>query len=181
MDLNHSEEDWILRKINKKDISSLSLLARKTFEDTFRGTCSDEDLETFCHNTYNEEVLLEEYENPLSEVWVIEIEEKLIAYLKLNFSAPLPSPEIGKGLEVQRLYVHQNYLRLKIGKRLMDHAKYRAKSQGEIKIWLGVWEFNERAKKFYEGLGFRYFGTHPFPIGNTPQTDLWMVKDLEAS
>ncbi|MES2849190.1 MAG: GNAT family N-acetyltransferase, partial [Bacteroidota bacterium] len=47
-------------------------------------------------------------------------------------------------------------------------------------LWLGVWEHNDRAKKFYEKMGFKDSGhTHDFPIGNTPQRDNWLWKFFE--
>jgi GNAT superfamily N-acetyltransferase len=46
-------------------------------------------------------------------------------------------------------------------------------------LWLGVWEHNFRAQKFYEKYGFVNSGhTHDFPIGSTPQTDFWFWKFL---
>ncbi len=48
-------------------------------------------------------------------------------------------------------------------------------------MFLGVWEHNERAKAFYKKWGFADTGvTHNFPIGNTPQTDHWMIKLVES-
>ena len=44
-------------------------------------------------------------------------------------------------------------------------------------IFLGVWEHNEKARIFYRKWGFTDTGfTHNFPIGNTPQTDHWLIK-----
>jgi ribosomal protein S18 acetylase RimI-like enzyme len=54
-----------------------------------------------------------------------------------------------------------------------------AKGDYEV-VWLGVWEHNERAKQFYRKYGFTESGhTHGFPIGNTPQTDMWLWKFLK--
>jgi diamine N-acetyltransferase len=38
-----------------------------------------------------------------------------------------------------------------------------------------VWEFNERAIRFYEKHGFEKFGEHVFMLGNDPQID-WLLK-----
>ena len=47
-------------------------------------------------------------------------------------------------------------------------------------VWLGVWEHNERALNFYKKFGFIDTGfKHPFPIGNTPQTDNWLIKFIQ--
>ena len=46
-------------------------------------------------------------------------------------------------------------------------------------VWLGVWENNFKAQKFYGKYGFVNSGhTHDFPIGETPQTDQWFWKFL---
>ena len=45
-------------------------------------------------------------------------------------------------------------------------------------MWLGVWEYNPRAQRFYEKNGFRFVGKHTFLLGSDPQIDLLMQKDL---
>ena len=43
-------------------------------------------------------------------------------------------------------------------------------------VWLGVWEDNEKAQRFYRRWGFEILGAHDFITGETKQTDLIMVK-----
>jgi ribosomal protein S18 acetylase RimI-like enzyme len=45
-------------------------------------------------------------------------------------------------------------------------------------IWLGVWEHNHQAIKFYTTWGFEKFGDHLFLLGDDPQTDWLMKKEL---
>ena len=45
-------------------------------------------------------------------------------------------------------------------------------------MWLGVWEYNPRAQRFYEKNGFRIVGSHVFVLGEDPQTDLLMQREL---
>ena len=45
-------------------------------------------------------------------------------------------------------------------------------------IWLGVWEFNPRAQKFYQKWGFEKFSEHAFYMGEEKQTDWLMRKAL---
>jgi ribosomal protein S18 acetylase RimI-like enzyme len=42
-------------------------------------------------------------------------------------------------------------------------------------MWLGVWEKNFRAQKFYEKWGFEKFSEHVFLMGDDPQID-WLLK-----
>ncbi|OYY07322.1 MAG: GNAT family N-acetyltransferase, partial [Sphingobacteriia bacterium 35-36-14] len=45
-------------------------------------------------------------------------------------------------------------------------------------IWLGVWEKNSRAIRFYEKNGFKIFSSHLFTLGNDIQTDLLMKLEI---
>ena len=46
-------------------------------------------------------------------------------------------------------------------------------------IFLGVWEYNRRARRFYEKNGFYRIGQHIFVMGDDPQTDFLLRKDLK--
>ena len=82
-----------------------------------------------------------------------------------------------KSIELKRIYVLKEFHSQKIGAKLMNFAfDFAAEKEYEL-IWLGVWEHNERAKSFYKKFGFVDSGVkHPFPIGNTQQTDDWFIK-----
>ena len=45
-------------------------------------------------------------------------------------------------------------------------------------IWLGVWEHNEPAKKFYKSKGYEKFSHHTFVIGDDMQTDFLLKKNF---
>jgi len=45
-------------------------------------------------------------------------------------------------------------------------------------VWLGVWEENPRAIKFYKKNGFVEFDKHTFVLGEDEQTDILMKKIL---
>jgi diamine N-acetyltransferase len=47
-------------------------------------------------------------------------------------------------------------------------------------VWLGVWEHNPRAIRFYQRLGFAEVGDHVFVVGTDPQRDLVMIRILTA-
>lgn len=46
------------------------------------------------------------------------------------------------------------------------------------KLWLGVWEHNQKAIAFYQKWGFVKTGVHNFQLGNDLQHDWLMEKDL---
>ena len=48
----------------------------------------------------------------------------------------------------------------------------------KTKIWLGVWEHNPQALRFYEKRGFVVTGAHEFYTGDVVDKDLIMEKSL---
>ncbi|WP_363320260.1 GNAT family N-acetyltransferase [Plebeiibacterium marinum] len=46
-------------------------------------------------------------------------------------------------------------------------------------VWMGVWEQNQRAIRFYEKNGFIAFDKHIFKLGDDEQTDIMMRLKLK--
>jgi ribosomal protein S18 acetylase RimI-like enzyme len=65
-----------------------------------------------------------------------------------------------------------------IGKALMLKCIEIAREKKSDVLWLGVWENNQRAIDFYTKWGFEKFSTHIFMLGDDPQTDWLMKKEL---
>jgi diamine N-acetyltransferase len=61
----------------------------------------------------------------------------------------------------------------------MNHFLEYTVSQNYAIAFLGVWEYNCRAQYFYAKYGFKpTAGRHNFPIGNTAQTDVYLLKEF---
>jgi GNAT superfamily N-acetyltransferase len=99
-------------------------------------------------------------------------------YAKLIFESTEPDIIAEWPVELARLYSHQRYLGQGVGQVLLDECISKAKGANRDVVWLGVWEYNPRAKRFYEKNGFRVVGSHTFQLGSDPQTDLLMQKRL---
>jgi ribosomal protein S18 acetylase RimI-like enzyme len=60
-----------------------------------------------------------------------------------------------KSIEIMDFCVDEKYRRKGIGKKLFETVKNLAKENNVNYIELGVWEFNQNAKKFYEQMGMK--------------------------
>ena len=109
---------------------------------------------------------------------VAEIDGELAGYAKLIFGTLEPGVTAEKPVELSRLYSHQKFLGQGVGQALMDACFERAKQAACDVMWLGVWEYNPRAKAFYEKYGFHEVGKHIFQLGSDPQTDVLMQREL---
>ena len=169
-----------IRRISIDDVSALSKIASQTFYDTFTGTCTEADMQGFLDQYYNTEQLGKELKDEETYCFFAEAKGEPVAYLQFkeeynNF----PEIKKWKALELKRIYVLTEFQGKGIAQKLMDFIlEFAAEKKYEV-VWLGVWEHNIRAQKFYEKYGFANSGyTHDFPIGSTPQTDKWLWKFL---
>lgn len=101
-----------------------------------------------------------------------------LGYIKINFGASQSDLQDFEALELERIYVDSNQLGKGIGQLLLDKAIEIARKAGLIYIWLGVWEHNLKARRFYAKNGFVQFDQHIFTLGNDDQTDLLLKKIL---
>lgn len=99
-------------------------------------------------------------------------------YMKLNFG-DAQIEDMGPGaMEIQRLYIQKAFKGHGFGTRLMNLALKTARERDLHKVWLGVWEHNEPAKRFYSGKGFVRVGQHAFWQGDDKQTDYLMAREV---
>ena len=169
-----------IRRITLADVDALTAIARQTFYDTFTGTCSEADMQSFLDQYYSRLQLSAELNNPETYCFFAEASGKPVAYLLfMEDYKNFPMMKKWKALELKRIYVQKEFHGQGIAQKLMDFILNYAAQQNYEVVWLGVWEHNLRAQKFYEKYGFINSGyTHDFPIGNTPQTDNWFWKFL---
>ena len=165
-----------VRKIGIAEVENLREISIKTFEETFAEQNFKEDMQKYLIENLNVEKLSEELSNPNSEFYFAENNSEVLAYLKLNTGVAQTENQTENALEIERIYVLKEFLRMKIGQLLFEKALDIAKQKQVDFIWLGVWEHNERAIKFYEKNAFEIFGKHDFVLGSDIQTDLMMKK-----
>ena len=98
-------------------------------------------------------------------------------------SQPHPQRQQQRPLELGRLYVKKSYVGTGgYGSALLAECERVAvEEEGYVRgdvVWLGVWEDNFPAQRFYERKGFRFVGQHVFQLGTDPQIDLLMQREL---
>jgi GNAT superfamily N-acetyltransferase len=162
------------------DAQPLTDLAFTTFWDAFahHPKNAPDDLAHYMRQAFSVEQITAELADERSVFLVAEIDGVLAGYAKITFGACEPGITAERPVELNRLYSHQKYLGQGVGQGLMDACFERARERGSDVMWLGVWEYNPRAQRFYEKNGFRVVGKHVFQLGSDPQTDLLMQREL---
>ena len=167
-----------IRKLDITDLENLQKISITTFRETFEEVNSEEDMQKYLDENLSLERLKNELENLDSEFYFIENENKNLGYLKLNFENAQTEKVEENYFEIERIYVLKAFLGQKIGQILFDKAIEIGREKNLEYVWLGVWEENHRAIRFYEKNGFEIFGKHDFVLGKDVQTDLLMKLKL---
>ena len=169
-----------IRRITIEDAEILSELSKTTFFDTFTGTCTEEDMQQFLQEYFNLNQVKKELSDKNDLYFFAEIDGVPAGYIRMMEDySQFELIKKWKALELKRIYVDKKFHGMGLAQQMVLFVENFAKENKYEVVWLGVWEHNLRAKRFYEKSGFTDSGyTHDFPIGNTPQTDNWLWKFL---
>ena len=170
-----------LAKATPAVAAQLAELSRQTFHDTFAADNRPEDMAAYEAKAFGPDIQLAELQDRENTFLLAYLNAELVGYAKLRDNSGLGLAEgqdpAGR-LEVERLYVRQDWLGTGLGAALMRGALALAEQLACSAVVLGVWEKNERALVFYQRFGFRQIGQHPFRLGQDVQTDLILRKGL---
>lgn len=167
-----------LRPCAADDLSALQALSRSTFEETFGPLNTPENMRAYMDGAYDAEQLRSELNNPLSRFYFLYADGELAGYIKVNDGSAQTELGDPESLELERIYVTARRQGMRLGETLLRKAEERARELGKRRLWLGVWEKNEKALRFYRKHGFARIGEHAFVMGDDEQTDFLMAKEL---
>lgn len=168
-----------IRRITTEEIDQLQNIGRQTFYETFSGANSTENMQAYLEEGFSLEKLEKELTNKDSEFYFATSGDQIIGYLKINFASAQTEIRDLHSLEIERIYVLQAFQGQRIGQMLYAKCLEIANLRNLKYVWLGVWNQNQKAIRFYEKNGFVAFDKHIFKLGDDEQTDLLMKLSLE--
>ncbi|UYZ62844.1 GNAT family N-acetyltransferase [Hymenobacter weizhouensis] len=161
--------------------AQLAELGRRTFHDTFAAHNRPEDMAAYLEATFSPEKQLAELHDPNIVFLLAQLNQEVVGYAKLRLHSTLGLTEEKPPedrLEIERLYVLEDWIGTGLGAALMRRAIEEARQRGSRAVVLGVWEKNERALEFYHRFGFKKSAQHEFMLGTDVQTDIVLRKGL---
>ena len=175
-----SETNLNIRRGTVEDAKTLAPLAVKIFNDTFAANPLNkpEDMRAYIAEFMSVAAFEQELADKDSVFFIAESDGEMIGYSKLKENSIEDSVSDTNPIELCRLYVAHEFHGKGVAEKLMNECLDEATRKDFQTMWLGVWEFNFRAQRFYEKLGFSKVGKHVFQLGSDPQTDFVMEKKL---
>lgn len=173
------EENFTSRIANIKDLEGLQALGRTTFYSTFGRFNKKEDMEEYLLQAFSLKQLRKEMGEEDSNFYLIEDRERLIGYMKLNFPSKGKEDRSKNSMEIQRIYILEDYQGKGLGKKLIEKAKKIGKNKDLDYIWLEVWKEDKGARTFYRRQGFSKIGERQVRFGKDIQTNNIMKYRLD--
>lgn len=165
-------------KVTPQAVETLQAIGQQTFLQTFGASNTPENMASYLKKSFSKAQLTAELKNRHSNFYFALRSETVVGYLKVNFGPSQTELQDDNALEIERIYVLQQFHGKQVGQALYNKALHIAKQENMKYIWLGVWEKNYRALSFYKKNGFEVFDKHRFTLGHDEQTDLMLKLSL---
>ena len=167
---------YSFRKATASDASLIARIGAKTFKAAFGPENTPEDMDAYLAANFNLEVIQSLLEEEGSTFLLGYESDKIIGYAMLREGRPPDSVVGDSPIELVRFYILEELIGSGYGSELMRACLAEAQDMGHSTIWLGVWERNERAIRFYEKWGFRKVGIKKFMLGQDVQYDFVLQR-----
>jgi len=165
-----------IRRAGMSDADTIARVGAATFKAAFGPDNTIANMDEYLASNFNLETIQSQLADP-SSVFLMGFEaEKLIGYAMFKEGTPPASVSGSNPLELVRFYVVVEVIGLGYGSDFMRACLEEAEKLGHTNIWLGVWEKNKRAIRFYEKWGFKKIGIKQFLLGDDVQHDFIMQR-----
>lgn len=166
------------REANIDDLNLLSVLGITTLYEAYFQMDPSKDLADYSILAFNLEQVKTELEDPNSTFIIAELDDRAIGFAKLREGKKLECLEGKNAIEIQRIYLLEKMQGKNFGRELINHCFEIGKEKGYKTVWLGVWDKNIKAQKFYQKIGMEEIGKVDFSDGKNEFINLVMAKDL---
>ena len=137
------------------------------------------DINVYVSDAFSPERQATEIADPERICLLLQHGSDVVGYAMLRDDPNDPALPDTRSIELQRFYVDRAWHGRGVAVRLMEASLRIARERQAATIWLGVWERNTRAIRFYAKHGFTDVGTQEFRLGSDLQTDRVMSRPVD--
>ncbi len=165
-----------IRYATNEDAELLAEIGGETFWDAYHTDdhLDAKNIKAHIAKTFIIEVIERELDNENIIYLVAQNGNVVVGYVRLLSNISRVEISGKKPLEISRIYLRKEFWGKKLGAILLKRCFEEAEKQNCDVIWLSVWQYNDRAIKFYEKFGFQIIGEHIFDLAGDSQIDYLM-------
>ena len=170
--------DFTICQAAISDIQIISALGITTCYEAYFELDPSRDLAEYCVKWFSLEQLTIEFEDANSMFLIAESDGRAVGYAKLREGKKIECLKNVNAIEVQRIYLLEKMKGRNFGRALLEKCFEIGREKGYETLWLGVWDENIAAQKFYEKIGMKNIGTTDFSNGKNEFINLVFAKEL---
>jgi ribosomal protein S18 acetylase RimI-like enzyme len=167
-----------LHRASPADLGAYSDISRNTFADTYRASHPAEALARHVASRMNDDALREELADPARHALALTRAGAWLGYALVRHGNRSAVVHGTHPLEIERFYVTRDWQGRGLADSLMNAVLAAARTGGATVAWLGVWEQNSRAVRFYTKCGFAVVGRATYVFDGQAENDLVMSMAL---
>jgi ribosomal protein S18 acetylase RimI-like enzyme len=168
-----------IRIATEADAVYISLLGRITYTESHGEYIEDKkNLLEFYNTYYSVSKIRDELNDTENIFWIVFSDELPIGFAKLSLNITNEKLEDKNSCKLQRLYILNDFIALKIGSQLQDLILEKAIELNFTSIWLTAYYKNIKGLRFYDRYGFKQIGSIDFFVGETNYENLVFAKKL---
>jgi diamine N-acetyltransferase len=169
-----------IRRGTLADAPLIASVGADTFATSFGAQNTPENLAKHLASAFGIDIQQRELADPAVTYLIAEQNGRTAGYAQVR-EGDAPSCVAGASpVEVRRFYVLPEFHGTGTAQALMDACADEARHRGGRTLWLGVWDQNPRAIRFYTKWGFEDVGGQTFMLGDDPQQDRVLSHSLES-
>lgn len=167
-----------IRKAEAADFALVAKIGYETFFETWKDVNTPEDMAVYLKKAFNPEIILNDLKNISNTFLLAFNDDAPIGYAKIRRDRTYEEFKGDSAIEIERIYVYNEFQSQKVGKLLMDECLKISITEKFQWLWLGVNIDNHKAINFYKAYDFIIFGEKGFKLGNAVDTDYLMKRKL---
>lgn len=168
-----------IKKAKVADVEVLALLGRLTWAESHGPYISDKsDLAKYLDENFSVGRTKQNMSDPKQLYYIIYTDDLPVGYAKLIVQEGNELLIPDNTCKLERIYILNDFIPLKIGKQLLAHVEAQAKALQLGTMWLTVYIKNKRAIRFYERNEFINVGVLNFLVSGKTYENIVFSKKL---
>lgn len=168
-----------IKRANINDATHIALLGRITYTESHGNYIENKkDLLDFYEKNYAVSQIQKEIKNEKNLFWIVLSDKLPIGFAMVSLDIKNPYANSKKSCKLQRLYILNDFIALKIGSQLQEIILKKITDLKFDTIWLTAYYKNTKGIKFYKKYGFKKVGNIDFYVGKTKYENLVFSKKI---
>ena len=170
-----------IEKAQIEDLEVIALLGRLTWYESHGPYVEDKnDVTKYLNENFSISKTTDNIKNPDIHYSIIYVDDLPAGYAKIIRNKPQENIESQNSCQLERIFILDEFIPLKIGQKLMSFVEEQAKDLRLDTLWLSVYIKNHRAIRFYQRNDFENVGALNFSVNDKLYENIVFSKKLVA-